>query len=160
MQTEQFSCKSRVSRALAVFVSIAALIGVLSVPVRASDDGADLVNLMAKFQRFMHKAGNALHADNLQLADFYLHEVEEVLEEVEEIRAYDNHPIGEMAQRIFEPALEQLEDAVDTGNQQTALTAYNAAIDKCNECHKSTHHGYIVIEYRGEELPLQNFSAQ
>ena len=160
MKTEKLPRKFRSGRALAVFAVAVAVLGALSVPIRASDEGPDLVGMMTKFQRFMHKAGVALHAGNFRLADFYLHEVEEVLEEVEAVESYDDHPIGEMAEGVFAPVFHELEDAVDSGNQQAALAAYENALGGCNECHQGTQHEFIVIEYRGESLPLQNFATR
>ena len=48
---------------------------------------------------FTQKLGLAIQVNNTKLADFYVHEVEEGLEEIYAVSRYDNLPIGETAKR-------------------------------------------------------------
>lgn len=124
----------------------------------AGEEEVHLVDKMAALQYFMHKVGLSIRADNLSLADFYLHEIEETLEEVGEIEAYDGHPIGELSTTMLEPSIHELEEAVDSGNPDKALTAYEVVIGACNACHLATDFGMIKIEDRSTENPyMQSF---
>ena len=145
--------------------SIACALGALlltgAYTAQASGEGEEvhLVDKMMLLQYFTHKAGLSIRAENLELADFYLHEMEEVLGEVGQIESYDGQPVGQLSGAMLEPSIHELEEAVDSGNPERALTAYKAAIDACNACHVATTFGYIKLEDRSTENPfMQSFN--
>ena len=113
---------------------------------------------MTALQYFMHKVGLSIRADNLPLADFYLHEMEEVLVEVGEVESYNDHPIGKLSNSMLEPSIHELEEAVDSGSSDRALTAYKVVIGACNACHLATEFDMIKVEDRSTENPyMQSF---
>ena len=70
-------------------------------PINVKADGdVGLIDLMRNFQYFMHKAGLSIRGGNAELADFYMHEIEENLEQVAKIEEYDGHPVGQLSVRI------------------------------------------------------------
>lgn len=91
---------------------IAALGLGLSLPLAALANGeAGLADLMAKMQLHSHKLQLSLDQGNLPLADFYAHELGEVIEDVQAIDDYDGKPIGTLTTSMLLPSFEQLEAA-------------------------------------------------
>ena len=136
------------------------LVGLLLfLPAHAAEDVPGFVDNMIGLQYFMHKAGLSMRADNLELADFYLHEIEEILEVVGEIESYDEMPVGELSKAMLGPAFHDLEEAVDSGDSSAALSAYTTVINSCNACHTATGFAYIKIADRStENVFMQDFS--
>jgi len=115
--------------------------------------------MMGAMQRYLHKLDLAVRADNVELAAFYLHEVEEVAEEiVDEVPEYDGRPVSQLVESTLEPGLEALETAIENGDGMT--TAMRQLIDACNNCHRATDHAYIVIERASSNPFNQDFSVR
>ena len=138
---------------------VATLLAVASLNTRASgEEDVHLVDKMSALQYFMHKAGLSIRGGNLELADFYLHEMEEVLHEVEQIESYDGQPVGQLSGAMLGPSFHELEEGVDSGDPERALAAYQVVLDACNACHVATEFGYIKLEDRSTENPyMQSF---
>ena len=139
--------------------AIGMLVGLfLFLPARAAEDVPGFVDNMIAMQYFMHKAGLSIRADNLELADFYLHEIEEILEVVGEVETYGEMPVGELSTAMLGPAFHGLEEAVDSGDSGAALAAFATVINSCNACHTATNFGYIKIADRStENVYMQDF---
>lgn len=106
----------------------------------------ELAAMMGDLQRFAHKVGLSIEAENQPLASFYLHEVEETLEAIgEEVPFHDEWPIGELVNTIMRPAVEPLEVAVEAGKWAEAKASYEVMIDGCNRCHTATEHEFLVM---------------
>jgi hypothetical protein len=105
-----------------------------------------LVQLMGRMQTYAHKLGLSIHAGNGPLAEFYAHEVEEVIEAVDRIDEYDGVRVSHLLQKTLKPAFEGLEAAIDSGDEADVDTRYEAMLDSCNACHRAAEHEYIVIE--------------
>ena len=73
---------------------------------------------MKNVSYFTHKLGLAIAAKNTELADFYIHEVEEGLEEIYGVSTYDKLPIGDTAKKIMPTAFAALENAIDAKAQE------------------------------------------
>ena len=120
----------------------------------------DLAVLMGELQRHSMKLGYSIENENPQLAGFYAHEVEEVLESVEQIESHDGVPISAPARGTVTPALEALEAALSTGDWNAATVRYRALIAACNDCHEATQHGFIAITEPPQPPPFnQSFAA-
>lgn len=136
---------------------------VLALPLAAAasegEGDVELVDNMSQLQYFSHKAALSIDAENRQLVDFYVHELEEMLEQTESIESYDGHPIGELAGAMLGPAVEDLEDALDEGEWPAINEAYDGMINSCNACHQATEHGYIKVERSSENPYMQDFSS-
>lgn len=123
---------------------------------QASGEGAsgeaELARYMANLQRWTHKAALALEARNADLADFYLHEVEETVETVqEEAPTYEGYPVGELTGELLVPAVASLDTALDRGEWSAVDRRVEALQQACNECHRATDHGFVRIDLR--DLP-------
>ena len=134
------------------------LVLLLSHPMESlADEATNLVESMARLQYFSHKAGLSIQAKNEPLTHFYLHELEEVIEKLKEVKEYDGYPISALVQQMLEPAFEKLEKSVEAKQFTRAHADYDAMLNACNNCHKSTAHGYIKIEKRLDNPFMQSF---
>ena len=124
----------------------------------AADGDVELVNYMRNLQYFTHKISLSLDANNGALAGFYAHEMEEVIEELEEIEHYDDHPIGKLVESKLEPAFEAFEDSLHDKTPAAASPAFDRLIDACNTCHEATEHGFIVIRRITDNPFMQSFA--
>ena len=152
---------TKISKIGVIFASaIFTMIVLMPVPKLALADGdVDLIGKMRDLQYFTHKAGIAIRGENLELADFYAHELEELLVALEGIAEYDGFPIAELSEAMLKPQVMNLGEGLDSGNSNTALEAYGTLIETCNACHAVTAHGYIKIIDDSERNPYaQDFS--
>lgn len=136
--------------------------GVVAVSAPASADKGrenyELVSAMGSLQYFLHKTGLALRSANYRLASFYLHEIEEVLEEIGKVKSYDGHPVGKMSGEATAEVLEALERAVKDEKRGASRRAYSDMIKACNTCHTATDHGFIKVRDRSGRNPfMQSF---
>lgn len=93
-----------------------------------------------------HKLGLSVEAENMELADFYHHELEEAAEDlIESIAFYKDKPIAQLTESMLVPMLDALEDALEEGNWSEIRSAYTAVITSCNACHAATNYGFIVV---------------
>ena len=136
-----------------------ALVLLLTHPMASlADEAIELVDYMMRLQYFSHKTGLSIQANNEPLTRFYLHELEEVIEKLKEVKVYDGYPIGTLAQQILEPAFEKLEISVEANQLSRAQADYEAMLHACNNCHQSTAHGFIKIEQRFDNPFMQSFA--
>jgi hypothetical protein len=122
-----------------------------------ADEAIELVEYMARLQYFSHKTGLSIQAKNEPLTHFYLHEIEEVIEKLKGVKMYDGYPISTLVQQMLEPTFERLEKSVEAKQLARAHADYDAMLNACNNCHKSTAHGYIKIEKRLDNSFMQSF---
>lgn len=106
-------------RAVAAVAVCALMTLVIVAPTHASED-VELVRHMGTLQYMTQKAGLAIGAQNQPLASFYVHELEEVIEELETVETYDGHAIGSLVKSILVPSFEALEGAVKSGDWRNA----------------------------------------
>ncbi len=137
-------------------LALAALLATgLMTNTHASD--VELVKVMSALQYFTHKTTLAIDAKNPELAAFYAHELEELIEELEDVESYHNQPIASLVTAILEPSFENLEARIKSQQWQHSSDAMNALIDSCNKCHQATQHGFIIIERRTDNPYFQQF---
>lgn len=127
----------------------------------ADDTTPALHILMETMQTYMHKYNLSVLENNGELAGFYLHELEEVSEEIiDNIDEYDGHPISNLTETMFLPVIEQAETALENGSPDEIRKSASLLVQSCNNCHQATDHGYIKIrEVEKEDNPFnQDFS--
>src|SRR5690625_7671340 len=97
---------------------------------------------MGGLQNHHNKLWFAGTNENWELADFALHEIEEIVEDIKML-----HANREETQSIFiiEPALEAMDEAVDNQNLSQFKEEYINLTKSYNNCHKSC--GYIFNTY-------------
>ena len=140
-------------------LALALALGGLAAPAFAN--GTGLAVMMQRMQTYTHKLQLSLAAGNAQLGDFYLHELEEAAEYViDHIALYDDVPVGQLTREMLLPAIEALEDAVDSGDSAQGGIAYGRLLEACNACHAATGKNYIRIVPAAGNPFAQDFSVQ
>ncbi len=122
-----------------------------------ADEGAALIGLMQSMQTFLHKTALSLDNDNLPLAGFYAHELEEAVKELLEIQFYDNYPIADLTRSILLPALERFESALESDRIDAIETEFDNFMHACNACHAATGHDFIRIVRTSANPFMQSF---
>lgn len=106
----------------------------------------ELSSLMGDLQRHSHKLGLAVRSKNSKLSNFYIHELEEVLELIQtHIPMHDDKPIAEFSRTIMTELINQIETNTAARDWQASLDSYGAVVDGCNRCHAATDHEFIRI---------------
>lgn len=157
-------------RAPMVFAAVLLLIGLCSACVTAvslpsggasadeHEEEVELAALMTPLQSYAHKLGLAMKAENNRLADFYLHEVEELLEEIEDVETYEGMPVGRPTSVIMFPLVADLKSALSKGEWETSMLRYKDLLTGCNRCHTALEHEYIQIVPQLDQNPyMQDF---
>jgi len=119
-----------------------------------------LIEIMRSFEYFSHKLSLSIDHRNKPLADFYAHELEEVMEDAASIDSYDGYPVGSMVEAMLLPALENIESKLDEGDWTGATTGFDVLIQSCNTCHTATNHGYIKVTKTLVNPFMQSFSPE
>jgi hypothetical protein len=86
-------------------------------------------------------------AANWPLADYMVHEIEELIEDIEALHpVYRDIQVAALLREMTTPAIEQLEDAVEAGDRAAFTEAYERFTAACNHCHTASERGFIVIQ--------------
>lgn len=124
----------------------------------AGESGGDFVSYMSRMQYFAHKLGLAVSADNPVLQGYYVHEVEEIIEQVTQVEQYKGIPVGQLIRDTLIPTFELLEDTIEKGDAAATDAAYDKLLEACNACHKAADHAYIHIQRRMDNPYMQDFA--
>lgn len=85
--------------------------------------------LMNQMQDQTQKLSYSIDNENKVLADFYVHELEEAAEEmIEAGLVYNDQPVGELTKTMLFPVIEEMEDALESGNWQQVRDRYRVLI--------------------------------
>ncbi|MEX2526963.1 MAG: hypothetical protein WEA09_04935 [Gemmatimonadota bacterium] len=99
-------------------------------------------------------------AENWPLVDYMIHELEELVAEVEATNPeYDGVPVAELLGEMTIPAIESMEEAMRSGDLIGFRTAYDQLTAACNGCHMAADRAAIVIQ-RPSQPPLSNLRFQ
>ena len=139
---------------------LAGVFCLVAVAAPALGDSPGLAILMERMQTYTHKLQLSVEARNEQLANFYLHELEETSEYVaENIPHYHDYPVGPLVREMLLPMIEELEEAVEAGEWTAADTRFADMLRACNACHVATQHGYVRIAPATGNPFAQDFSV-
>lgn len=124
-------------------------------------EDAELALKMAHLQRWTHKTTLALEQQNRELADFYLHEMEETIVAIQEdVPTYEGHPIADLTEQMLVPTVEAVEEALDEEAWARVDARVEELVQACNQCHTATDHGFIQVEKRETNPYFQDFSPR
>lgn len=132
----------------AVRVAAAALVlaGGCALPHREQVE-PELAAYMGELQRQTHKLNLSIVAENRPLADFYLHEVREVVTQIEErFPQHDGFPVAALTRAKLDPHLASLSATLREGSWQAARGKLGELVAGCNGCHVATDHAFVRIE--------------
>jgi hypothetical protein len=86
-------------------------------------------------------------AENWPLADYMVHELEELVEEIVELHpVYREVRVAELLSEMTTPAVEALEDAVEEEDRAAFVEGYDDLTVACNACHIGSDRAAIVIQ--------------
>jgi hypothetical protein len=95
-------------------------------------------------------------AENWPLADYMIHELEELVEAIEELHpVYREVQVAALIREMTHPAVEALEEAVEGEDRAAFAGAYDRLTAACNACHVASDRGVLVIQ-RPTAPPLTN----
>jgi hypothetical protein len=86
-------------------------------------------------------------AENWPLTDYLVHELEEILEDIEELHpVYRDIQVAALLGEMTAPAMDSLEAAVETGDRAAFVRAYDGLTEACNHCHRAADRSALVIQ--------------
>lgn len=107
----------------------------------------ELADYMNKLQRHVNKLWFAGSAQNWELAQFYVHELEESMEAVEHAHLVENGMTLDPLMRNFGlKSLYKLKNAISSKESKAFDEAYDILITNCNNCHHATQYPFIIIQ--------------
>jgi len=124
----------------------------------------ELAPFMGELQRLTHKLSLSIAAGNPELARFYAYESIELLRETQrEVPEYEGQPVALLIDRLVLPRIQALQTGLEAPASAAGAPAIEAAlagvIESCNECHRSTGHGFIRITNGSDVNPFnQDFA--
>lgn len=113
----------------------------------SGEEHFEVAVVMGRMQHYHQKWWASGQAGNAELAAFYLHELEEAMEEVVEAGVMDEGTDVSAAMRTYGlPALEELERLLKEEGVQAMHAKGAIMTNACNACHQATEHAYIRIQ--------------
>lgn len=95
-------------------------------------------------------------AENWALADYMLHELEELVDEIETLHPeYDGVPVADLLGEMTHPALQTLEGSVDQADPAAFEAAFGELTAACNGCHIAADRAAIRVR-RPTSPPITN----
>lgn len=124
----------------------------------APELGQQMLELQIRHAR-LWQAGEAR---NWMLTQFQLAELRESLDGVVELNgdhaAVQPNRLAEVLPAIMDPALKQMQGAIDAQDGPGFDAAYDAVSKACTDCHAASDHGFLVIQ-RPQTPLLDNLRA-
>ncbi len=111
-----------------------------------------LLETMGYYQRFSHKLWLAGNNENWELANFYVHELEEVTEDLIKNDFIDEGKnLSNLSESLLKGKIEKMEEAVRLKDQVIFRENYKLMISACNLCHQATNHPYLKMKVPDEK---------
>ena len=156
--------RSRIGTLLTAWaVAASLLLAAAFARVRADEHPAlpepELAGYMADLQHHTHKLNLSIEAENTELAAFYLHEVEEVAEQV--VRLFPQHDgaaVAAMVRSLLLPRIGALRATIDGARWDEARMGVVDLVAGCNACHAAAGHGFIRVEVTDANPFNQSFA--
>jgi len=115
--------------------------------LQKATDYYELADAMTKLQRHINKLWFAGKNKNWELANFYAHEIEEVMEEVEKREVMEEGVnISKLIPLMGYPAVKKVEEAIKQEDIEAFNLEYANLITNCNSCHKTSKYSFIQIK--------------
>ena len=144
---------------VAAVLLLAATVARLQAGEHAATPEAELAGYMADLQHHTHKLNLSIEAENGELAAFYLHEVEEVVEQVEQLFPhYEGVAVTALVKSLLRPRLAPLQAALDGSHWDEARSGLADLVAGCNGCHAAAEHGFIRVEITDANPFNQSFA--
>jgi|SRR5690554_1192961 len=100
-------------------------------------------DFMGSIQNHHNKLWFAGINENWELADFAMHELEELFDDIKTM-----HPDRDETKAIpmIEPGMVAVDNAIEQQNKEEFKRGYITLTNNCNTCHQATKHEYIKIK--------------
>jgi hypothetical protein len=107
----------------------------------------ELAKAMGYLQTYTHKLYLAGEKKNWELSEFYAHEIEETIEEIEKAEVIDEgYEISKLVGTMTNPAFEKVEKSIHEQDANAFTDSYKLLVQSCNACHQTTKHQFIKID--------------
>ncbi len=156
--------RSRIRTLLTAWAVAASLLLAAAFARVRADEGPllpepELAGFMADLQHHTHKLDLSIAAENPELAGFYLHEVEEVAEQVERLFPhYDGAAVAALVRSLLLPRLGTLRVSIEAARWDEARSGLSDLVASCNACHAAAGHGFIRVEVTDANPFNQSFA--
>ncbi len=118
-----------------------------SINKAGNEEHYELAKAMGYLQTYSHKLYLAGENENWKLSEFYAHEIEETIEEIENAKVVDEgYDISALVGTMTNPAFEKVEKSIHDKNAKAFADSYKLLIQSCNACHQATEHQFVKIE--------------
>ena len=129
------------------------------------EEFVELAPYMTRLQTLTHKLSLSVEHSNHRLAEFYLYESLEALEDIKtDVPLYRGHLIAVLTDQLTTPAYKLLLKAIEEDKAEEVLTnkrsaaAFTTLVNTCNQCHVATQHEFLKIAVpKGVNPFLQDF---
>lgn len=92
-------------------------------------------------------------AENWELAYYQHHELAEVFEDIEELHpVYHEEQIALLLGTLMQPAMDEIDDAIESRNAVQFREAFMNLTNSCNTCHGATNREMIFITVPDENM--------
>jgi hypothetical protein len=126
--------------------------GAASAAAAAPAQPVEVAVHMARIQVYMHKLYWAGMAQNVALADFYRHEIKEVMEEVVKAGVKeDGVDISAMMSATGIQAIDAMKAHLKEKGLDGFRQQYDSLLEGCNSCHAASGHAMVRIQ-----VPTEN----
>ena len=158
--------------------ALAALLLLLPACAPAPPEAPDTSALEARIQELEERFTPGLHtlmgavanrhamlwfagqAENWELVDYQIHEMEELIEEIEELHpVYDGIPVALLLGEMTHPAIDALETAMAAGDRAAFTSSFDRLTQACNSCHVAADREVLLV-VRPSAPPITNLSLQ
>jgi hypothetical protein len=121
-----------------------------------------LVESMLTAQSHHAKLWFAGNAQNWELAEYQIDELEEGLEDTaKNVPDYKGVPVGKMIESLIMAPIAEVESAVKSRDRARFTAAYDKLTAACNSCHEGANRGFIVIvRPAATAFPNQSFAPR
>lgn len=120
-----------------------------------------LGELMGQMQYYTVKLGLSLQHKNQPLASFYMNEVNQTYQDIVDKKITNGtFNVSDMIQQLLSSSKDRMEKAITKNDTAHFEDSYRLLVNSCNNCHRETNHGFIVIQEPNEPFNGQNFGVQ
>jgi hypothetical protein len=107
----------------------------------------EVVEYMGRLQRYAEKLYFSGAAGNVELAQFYAHELDEVAESLVGLKAVEEgRDLSVLVKVMLMPSIDSLAQGLKRDGLANFETHYAHMVQSCNRCHAAADHAFIRIQ--------------
>ncbi len=122
------------------------------IPAEKTEEDYELAVPMGRMQNYMDKLYFSGSAKNWALSSFYLHEIEEQIEEIAHSDIIENEADISLLAKTLLDQIDLFEEEITKKNQDVFIHEYTNLMGKCNDCHIASKHEYIKIKIPSKSM--------